>query len=444
MADATNTPPPVKTDIGGPVEYEVATLPVLHRSWVPLAVAAGLAGLAYLLLNVPGVLRYPAPVPRPDVAQNDPNAAQRRAALDEHNRSLREQIEQAKRLAGRNVCVRDGELMEQPQQGDPPPGQSRTDAPGAGTRTGPQVARAEPQPVSPADGGNLLPRAPEATPVPPGTVPNFEGRMTDLLDKATVLVIAQPSGMGTGFFISPRHIVTNRHVADASPTGKFYVTNKLLAGLKVARLVAKSEPGPTGGPDFAVLEIDAPQPAPPIMPLSSSVGRLQRVTAAGFPGIGTASDQKMEALKRGDPTAIPDLVLTQGTVTVVQNRESGNPIVGHEANISPGNSGGPLVDECAHVVGVNTYGIFDESGKHHVNYALGAASLATFLKAKNIPFQANDAACQSGAPQTATAAPAAAPGGPAAAGPVTPAAAGGAADPARPPVAIPRGVQIPK
>ena len=129
------------------------------------------------------------------------------------------------------------------------------------------------------------------------------------------------------------------------------------------------------------------------MPLTTTVSRLQRVTAAGFPGIVTQSDEKLERLRRGDSSSIPETVLTQGTVTVVQNREAGTPIIGHEATVSPGNSGGPLVDDCGRVVGVNTYGISDETGRFKVNYALGVASLAAFLRSNNITFQTSDGAC---------------------------------------------------
>ena len=418
--------------------YEWAHVPMAHRPWVPLAVAAGLAGLALLLINLPGVLRYPA---LPGQTAMAPVDAQRNAALEEHNRSLREQIEQARRLLGRNVCVRDGTLFEPPSllpsgrsemvpnaPTSPPTGTAASDAAGPvgpvlGTpalqnpapSSGQPVA-AEARPIGAEEGGNLLPKAPETMQVPRGSVPNFEGNFTDLLDKTTVLVLVPPRGMGSGFFISPRHIVTNRHVVDgAANNAPILVTNKLLGGLKPARLVAKSEQGAPGNPDFAVLEIEASSTSPPAMPLTNAMGRLQRVIAAGFPGIVTASDQKLEALKQGDRSAIPDLVLTQGAITVVQNRESGRPIIGHEATISPGNSGGPLVDDCARVVGVNTYGIFDESGKHKVNYALAVASLIAFLNTHSVAFEVNDSVCQptaaragdAGTPQPGAASPAA-------------------------------------
>jgi S1-C subfamily serine protease len=402
-------PQPQQTvEARGRPEVELLTVPWLYQSWVPLALAAALAGVALVLLHIPGVLRYPTTRPAVSGASVDRSRA---AELEQRNQSLRDQIAQARSLLERNVCVLDGELVVPPRSLIPP-ASDRTQpaapaAPSSPRKSGVQAqpdrqTAAPPQPstgpdgftrVTPEEGGNILPRAPEQTPVPKDAARNFEGNLADLLDKATVLVVAG-KGIGSGFFVSPRLIVTNRHVVDAAreETG-FWVVSKLLGGVKRARLIAKSGSGPAGSPDYSVLELEAPAANAPTMPLTMTVSRLQRVTAAGFPGVVTQSDDKLERLRRGDSSSIPETVLTQGTVTVVQNREAGTPIIGHEATVSPGNSGGPLVDDCGRVVGVNTYGISDETGRFKVNYALGVASLAAFLRSNNITFQTSDGQC---------------------------------------------------
>ena len=51
----------------------------------------------------------------------------------------------------------------------------------------------------------------------------------------------------------------------------------------------------------------------------------------------------------------PEVVLSKGTVSAIQNKERNTPMVLHSADISAGNSGGPLIDSCGRGVGINTY-----------------------------------------------------------------------------------------
>jgi hypothetical protein len=52
-------------------------------------------------------------------------------------------------------------------------------------------------------------------PAPPGAAP-FQGTPVELLRQATVLVLVPHGddlGLGSGFFIAPKMVATNRHVA---------------------------------------------------------------------------------------------------------------------------------------------------------------------------------------------------------------------------------------
>ena len=115
------------------------------------------------------------------------------------------------------------------------------------------------------------------------------------------------------------------------------------------------------------------------------------------------TDPHYRALLEGDPAAVPELTAQSGAVTVVQTFPTGSEIIIHSADISPGNSGGPLVDSCGRVVGVNTFVNPDQQGTlRRLNFALHARELERFLDGAGVPYRASDGACQ---PQLAQVAP---------------------------------------
>ena len=65
----------------------------------------------------------------------------------------------------------------------------------------------------------------------------------------------------------------------------------------------------------------------------------------------------------------------------------------HTANISPGNSGGPLVDVCGRVVGINTFQRINQRDVAQVNYAIAAVNVARFLADHAVPHSVVDGRC---------------------------------------------------
>ena len=205
--------------------------------------------------------------------------------------------------------------------------------------------------------------------------------MADLLEQGTVLVLAQRKeglSMGSGFFVAPGYIVTNAHVVgDATQA---IVTNKATRGLLTAKVLRTTQ---SGGRDFAVLQV---QGAPSITPLklAADIKRTERVSAWGFPGAVTVDDPKFAALLQGNAAAAPEVVYTDGSVSVILQRDP--PLIVHTATVSQGNSGGPLVNDKGEVAGINTFIKLDDESYRQSSLAIVSASLADYLRSVGIPF----------------------------------------------------------
>jgi S1-C subfamily serine protease len=246
---------------------------------------------------------------------------------------------------------------------------------------------------------------PAATvPPPPGAEP-FHGSLASLLDQAVVLVMAPVShGLrtGSGFFVGPNLIVTNRHVVEGVDPSVIMVANQKLGGLRHVSLVGMTPSDAIGGPDLAVLRVDGNTGVQPLS-LTKTVQPLDEVVAAGFPALLMQSDANFDRLLNGDTQAMPQVILTDGRINAIQTTDAGIQIMPHSAAVSGGNSGGPLVDACGRVVGVNTFITADKDQVAHANYAQKADDVITFLQQNNAAASVVSGPCQP-QPQAAPAA----------------------------------------
>lgn len=243
----------------------------------------------------------------------------------------------------------------------------------------PDPASADDAPGAPAD-GNPTPALPPDVErvVPDGATPE-DASLLDAIDRRTALVVAAfPGGStGSGFFISPELLVTNQHVVEGAPEGSLYVTNEALGEARASVLVAAQGPFMQTGSDYALLRV--PGAAAPFYEIyrPQETLRLQSVVAAGYPGDVLETDGAYRALISGDATATPLLTVTSGIVNAEQEMAGIANVVVHSAPISQGNSGGPLVDMCGRVVGVNTF--VRQGDLRNLNVALATADLLDFL-----------------------------------------------------------------
>lgn len=249
------------------------------------------------------------------------------------------------------------------------------------------------QSLQPVDGGAPAPSpgasgptaaAPPLQPLPTGgEAPALGGAaLAQRLEQATAIVlVAGPNdlGTGTGFFIAPNLLVTNRHVVENSQGKRLFLTSKALGSLRRASVLSATASSTPGAADFALLRMDEGSAAG-TLDMALEVGKLANVVAAGYPGVVLQGDSNFQRLLKGDVSAAPDLNLTQGAVQSLQAGQGGVPLIVHTASIAKGNSGGPLVDGCGRVVGVNTFINVDQSQSAKINYAIRTQVMAGFLQ----------------------------------------------------------------
>lgn len=344
----------------------------------PVLIATAIATLVLIILLLPGVLLHDAGL-RPSVEA---------AVRTEANDALRQRIQELQRDLGSRVCR--------------PPSRE----PGRGDRQG---SRSLPPPAdlaAPIQGSG-------GTPAP--------GGLLGYLDRGVALVVAGGEGgsqsTGTGFFVNEKQLVTNRHVVEGR--SQVHVISKAFGRPAPARIVAVTQGTEFGSADFAVLEVEASGDHQ-ILSLSTNVERLQNVIAIGYPGYVMETDQSFRRLFEGDLSAAPQAAVTQGSVVALQAGQEGIELIAHTATVGPGNSGGPLVDSCGAVLGVNTFIKSVQENLLRLNFSLRSDSLRKFLDQKGVYYTRNDAACTPtparppASASSATPAPSSAPPGPAA------------------------------
>ncbi len=182
---------------------------------------------------------------------------------------------------------------------------------------------------------------------------------------ASVVEITAGSGggraQGSGFvFDELGHIVTNQHVV----AGASSISVRFSNGVERDAELVGTDPST----DLAVLDVDAPESLLRPLPVadSSAVDVGDAVYALGSPfGLeGTFTSGIVSALHR-EMTAPNRYVITDTIQT--------------DAAINHGNSGGPLLDDRARVIGVNAQIESDSGGSDGVGFAIPSNTVASIV-----------------------------------------------------------------
>jgi S1-C subfamily serine protease len=246
-----------------------------------------------------------------------------------------------------------------------------------------------PSAPAPATSPQAAPASPATSPSPradappaggPTTARLQAGALSDRLDSSVVMIAGTDAsgkpGGGTGFFVAPTFIVTNRHVIAGLDPNSLKVASKRLQPSQRPRIVAESSDGaPTQARDLALLSVD--QASSGFLKLGPSPSKLTPIVAVGYPEYLLDADSVIsQGLINQKPESLPVKLLT------------------HSAKIGKGGAGGPIVDLCGRVVGVNTAAA-NEGGGGDASAILAqdVTELAAFLSANHVAITADDAAC---------------------------------------------------
>lgn len=195
-------------------------------------------------------------------------------------------------------------------------------------------------------------------------------------------------GHGSGVVVAPDQIVTNAHVvadAEYDESVTFVIIPSEGSKGYEATLVAVAP-----SKDLALLKLNDGAKLIPASIYTGLVGDGSDVFAIGYPA---NVDVALELSE--DDTLRPQMpVKTRGSISSGRTSKSVDSLL-HTAPIAPGNSGGPLVDACGRVVGINSFGSIANGGGAEFYFAVSTRELSAFLGKQDVPFSAANGECRS-------------------------------------------------
>ncbi len=161
------------------------------------------------------------------------------------------------------------------------------------------------------------------------------------------------SGLGSGFIVSPDgQVVTNYHVIKSAHTARVQLANG--ASFGVDGVLAEDQ-----NRDLAIL----------------------KVSGRNLPYLGLADTDVLigtHVVAIGSPLGLQNTV-SDGIVSALRDEDNGRHWVQTTAPVSPGNSGGPLLDLHGSVVGVITWRANPDLGGQNLNFAAPANEVKFLL-----------------------------------------------------------------
>ncbi|WP_240624570.1 S1 family peptidase [Aurantiacibacter odishensis] len=196
-----------------------------------------------------------------------------------------------------------------------------------------------------------------------------------------------PVSHGTGFAVGGARVVTNAHVVqEAMDDDRLDIGVVPAEGEQAvyARIVSVSPRN-----DLALLELTEPLGLPPLT-IAGNPPQSGAVTAVGYP----LNVDRAQGLGQSDIFRAQPPVTATGFLSGRRPSREFDTIL-HTAPIARGNSGGPLLDDCGRVIGVNSFGTESAGSDAEFFFAISTRELLPFLRANDVQPRINSLTCRS-------------------------------------------------
>ena len=197
-----------------------------------------------------------------------------------------------------------------------------------------------------------------------------------------------PISHGTGFAVASDKVVTNAHVLRDALRDN---------GLTIGIIPSGGGEAVYGQPiavstrnDLALIRITGSLRLPPLALAGGPPPDSGEVTSVGYPmNVDRAQGLDISDIFRSQPP-----VKSRGFISGARPSRQFDTIL-HTAPIARGNSGGPLLDPCGRVVGVNSFGADNDGGDAEFFFAVSDRELIPFLRENEVEPRINNSTCRS-------------------------------------------------
>lgn len=195
-------------------------------------------------------------------------------------------------------------------------------------------------------------------------------------------------GSGSGFVVAPNLVVTNAHVvapARQRPEYGVAIVPPAGDGLLTARIIRYSPLT-----ELALLEFQGGVDLEPLTISTVEPHAGDGVVALGYPDVDYQGATGADLLRPTPPSR------TSGQIASLRDRApTGDPIptINHQAVISSGSSGGPLMDECGRVIGVNAWHVSGADTRETRGVSTRVSQLLQFLDEAGVSPNLSDERC---------------------------------------------------